>query len=72
MTPYYWQGHRYHSGRSIERDMLGALLLQSLDGFLFILGPDGKIIYISETASVNLGLSQVSIFSNSQYHYVVY
>lgn len=32
---------------------------QTLDGFLFVIGPDGKIMYISETASVHLGLSQV-------------
>jgi hypothetical protein len=34
-------------------------LLQTLDGFIFVLSSDGKIMYISETASVHLGLSQV-------------
>jgi PAS fold len=39
----------------------GALLfLQTLDGFIFVVAPDGKIMYISETASVHLGLSQVN------------
>lgn len=33
--------------------------LQTLDGFIFVVAPDGKIMYISETASVHLGLSQV-------------
>lgn len=33
---------------------------QTLDGFVFVVAPDGKIMYISETASVHLGLSQVS------------
>lgn len=33
---------------------------QSLDGFIFVVGGDGKIMYISETASVHLGLSQVN------------
>jgi len=38
--------------------------LQTLDGFIFVVAPDGKIMYISETASVHLGLSQVGdIFS---------
>lgn len=30
-----------------------------MDGFIFVVAPDGKIMYISETASVHLGLSQV-------------
>lgn len=38
---------------------LGSHLLQTLDGFIFVVAPDGKIMYISETASVHLGLSQV-------------
>ena len=38
---------------------LGSHLLQTLDGFIFVLSSDGKIMYISETASVHLGLSQV-------------
>lgn len=41
---------------------LGSHLLQTLDGFIFVVAPDGKIMYISETASVHLGLSQVSSF----------
>ena len=40
---------------------LGSHLLQTLDGFIFVLSSDGKIMYISETASVHLGLSQVNI-----------
>ncbi|ELW67876.1 Single-minded like protein 2 [Tupaia chinensis] len=38
---------------------LGSHLLQTLDGFVFVVASDGKIMYISETASVHLGLSQV-------------
>ena len=33
--------------------------LQALDGFLLVVAPDGKIMYVSETASTHLGLSQV-------------
>ena len=35
---------------------LGSHLLQTLDGFIFVLASDGKIMYISETASVHLGM----------------
>ncbi|XP_026481517.1 protein single-minded-like [Ctenocephalides felis] len=49
---------------------LGSHLLQSLDGFIFVLAPDGKIMYISETASVHLGLSQVELTGNSIFEYI--
>ncbi|XP_077977311.1 single-minded homolog 1-like [Glandiceps talaboti] len=49
---------------------LGSHLLQTLDGFIFVIAPDGKIIYISETASVHLGLSQVELTGNSIYEYI--
>lgn len=42
---------------------LAYYLLQTLDGFIFVVAPDGKIMYISETASAHLGLSQVRIIS---------
>nr|XP_009681180.1 PREDICTED: single-minded homolog 1 [Struthio camelus australis] len=52
-----------HSSRTSPLDNvgreLGSHLLQTLDGFIFVVAPDGKIMYISETASVHLGLSQV-------------
>lgn len=35
--------------------------MQTLDGFVFVVAADGKIMYISETASVHLGLSQVGV-----------
>jgi len=43
---------------------------KTLDGFLFVVDKDGKIMYISETASVHLGLSQVELTGNSIYEYV--
>uniref|UniRef100_A0A673JLH7 SIM bHLH transcription factor 1a n=1 Tax=Sinocyclocheilus rhinocerous TaxID=307959 RepID=A0A673JLH7_9TELE len=49
---------------------LGSHLLQTLDGFLFVVAPDGKIMYISETASVHLGLSQVELTGNSIFEYI--
>uniref|UniRef100_A0A182QQ38 Single-minded n=1 Tax=Anopheles farauti TaxID=69004 RepID=A0A182QQ38_9DIPT len=49
---------------------LGSHLLQTLEGFIFVVAPDGKIMYISETASVHLGLSQVELTGNSIYEYI--
>ncbi|XP_014253982.1 single-minded homolog 2 isoform X3 [Cimex lectularius] len=49
---------------------LGSHLLQTLDGFIFVVAPDGKIMYISETASVHLGLSQVELTGNSLFEYI--
>ncbi|XP_052864445.1 protein single-minded-like [Anopheles cruzii] len=49
---------------------LSSHLLQALDGFIFVVAPDGKIMYISETASVHLGLSQVELPGNSIYEYI--
>lgn len=49
---------------------LGSNLLQTLDGFIFVVAPDGKIMYISETASTHLGLSQVELTGNSIYDYI--
>ncbi|PWA14602.1 hypothetical protein CCH79_00017628, partial [Gambusia affinis] len=42
----------------------------TLDGFLFVVASDGKILYISETASVHLGLSQVELTGNSIFEYI--
>ena len=52
-------GMKPSSGRHEVLKELGSHLLQTLDGFIFVLSSDGKIMYISETASVHLGLSQV-------------
>lgn len=37
----------------------GTHILQSLDGFTLALAADGRFLYISETVSIYLGLSQV-------------
>ncbi|XP_041718886.2 single-minded homolog 2-like [Coregonus clupeaformis] len=49
---------------------LGSHLLQTLEGFVFVVASDGKIMYISETASVHLGLSQVELTGNSIFEYI--
>lgn len=40
----------------------GTHILQSLDGFALAVAADGRFLYISETVSIYLGLSQVSNF----------
>ena len=40
------------------------LLLQSLDGFLTVIGGDGSLVYISESIHKHLGLFQVIISSS--------
>lgn len=49
---------------------LGSNLLHSLEGFIFVVAPDGKIMYISETVSTHLGLSNVELTGNSIYDYI--
>lgn len=39
----------------------GTHILQSLDGFALAVAADGRFLYISETVSIYLGLSQVNI-----------
>jgi PAS domain S-box-containing protein len=41
-----------------------------MDGFVFVVDKTGKIMYISETASTHLGLSQVEMTGNSIYEYI--
>ncbi|XP_056311127.1 SIM bHLH transcription factor 1b isoform X1 [Danio aesculapii] len=71
------QAGRTRSGENPSHELGSHLLqviiskmLQTLDGFIFVVAADGKIMYISETASVHLGLSQVELTGNSIYEYV--
>ncbi|XP_032882995.1 neuronal PAS domain-containing protein 3 isoform X2 [Amblyraja radiata] len=52
-----------------EKNM-GSHILQSLDGFLFALNHEGRFLYISETVSIYLGLSQVELTGSSVFDYV--
>ncbi|XP_055341540.1 single-minded homolog 2-like [Paramacrobiotus metropolitanus] len=63
---------RYLTKRDVHcgKNDLGSQILQTLDGFIFVVAPDGKIMYISETASTHLGLSQVEMTGNSIYEYI--
>ncbi|XP_055326647.1 protein trachealess isoform X3 [Sitodiplosis mosellana] len=48
----------------------GTHILQSLDGFALALASDGRFLYISETVSIYLGLSQVEMTGSSIFDYV--
>lgn len=47
-------------------------LKQSLDGFALALAADGRFLYISETVSIYLGLSQVSKTIHLRWHVYIY
>ncbi|KAM9354702.1 neuronal PAS domain-containing protein 3 [Pholidichthys leucotaenia] len=49
---------------------LGSHILQSLDGFVFALNKEGRFLYISETVSIYLGLSQVELTGSSMFDYI--
>uniref|UniRef100_A0A8C7QPB3 Neuronal PAS domain protein 3 n=1 Tax=Oncorhynchus mykiss TaxID=8022 RepID=A0A8C7QPB3_ONCMY len=49
---------------------LGSHILQSLDGFVFTLNKEARFLYISETVSIYLGLSQVELTGSSVFDYV--
>ncbi|KAF8793174.1 Protein trachealess like protein [Argiope bruennichi] len=65
---------RSRSTSSIAMDIFeqhqGTHILQSLDGFAFALSADGRFLYISETVSIYLGLSQVEMTGSSVFDYI--
>ncbi|CAH0561928.1 unnamed protein product, partial [Brassicogethes aeneus] len=48
----------------------GTHILQSLDGFALAIASDGRFLYISETVSIYLGLSQVEMTGSSIFDYI--
>lgn len=65
--------HPNHSS-GLAMDMFeeheGTHILQSLDGFAISLASDGRFLYISETVSIYLGLSQVELTGSSFFDYI--
>ncbi|XP_068689163.1 uncharacterized protein [Montipora foliosa] len=51
-------------------DNSGIFLLQALDGFVFVLSNEGKVLYVSETVSNHLGLSQVELTGSNISSYI--
>ncbi|KAH1029460.1 protein trachealess isoform X5 [Dendroctonus ponderosae] len=48
----------------------GTHILQSVDGFALAVASDGRFLYISETVSIYLGLSQVEMTGSSIFDYI--
>ncbi|XP_020896921.1 hypoxia-inducible factor 1-alpha [Exaiptasia diaphana] len=44
--------------------------LEAMDGFLYVVAPDGQCLYISDNVSYFMGLSQIEVTGNSLYKYV--
>ncbi|TNN05520.1 Single-minded [Schistosoma japonicum] len=64
-----WNCSHSVSNNVIERE-LAPNIFKSMDGFIFIMSQEGRILYISETASVLLGLSQVEMTGNEMTEYL--
>ncbi|XP_051157483.1 protein trachealess isoform X3 [Leptopilina boulardi] len=66
--------NRVRSSASLAVDIFeqhqGTHILQSLDGFAMAVAADGRFLYISETVSIYLGLSQVEMTGSSVFDYV--
>ncbi|XP_041982623.1 protein trachealess isoform X2 [Aricia agestis] len=66
------QSRRTAAGLAMElfEQHQGTHILQSLDGFALSVAADGRFLYISETVSIYLGLSQVEMTGSSIFDYV--
>nr|CAG4651732.1 EOG090X0484 [Triops cancriformis] len=73
-APKTAKGHRLRNNHNVTMELFdmhqGTHILQSLDGFAFALGTDGRFLYISETVSIYLGLSQVEMTGSSIFDYI--
>ncbi|KAI1289702.1 Nuclear receptor coactivator 2 [Halotydeus destructor] len=54
----------------LASDVLGPLLLEALDGFLFIVNQDGKIEFVSENVSSFLNFKQTELIGETIYNIV--
>ncbi|ELW63187.1 Neuronal PAS domain-containing protein 3 [Tupaia chinensis] len=63
-------GHAASVRQSYSYRNRSKIVEQSLDGFVFALNQEGKFLYISETVSIYLGLSQVELTGSSVFDYV--
>uniref|UniRef100_A0A3P9CI28 Neuronal PAS domain protein 1 n=1 Tax=Maylandia zebra TaxID=106582 RepID=A0A3P9CI28_9CICH len=53
-----------------EQETSNHMKRKSLDGFVFVVSQEGRFLYISETVSIYLGLSQVELTGSSVFDYI--